>query len=555
MSEDPPANNDEPSDQEAESSSSDAEPFMVVSRARRSNAGMGMAKLLAQEEIDGEDEQLQEIFAEDEEDEEFGGAQAEAPDDVSLGSSEDEEEGAEDQGEKELRKEERESKKRKKTDTGLVAMYQKTQQKAQRPRKKVKFDPHAVIEPSPANAVPRPRKKSERESWLPTQADAPLRASRRTLAVENRARTHESLRRQDKHREKTIAQMRAAADRAEKEKPKPMTQEERLAEALRIEEKNKSSLNKWEETERKRMADQKAKLDALKNKTIEGPMIRHYSGPAIWYQNRLKHVGKGVTVEEIEEAAKPDAVKPVAATQDSENVVQKPGAETPVPTALPQPTDTNLVPNLEDHPLAGIHFWASQAQPSEAPANPLAVSEPVPSIDPHSVAPSLPPPSPQEDMPIVQTQATTKNNHTHISDSSLTPHATLAARTLIHLANFPPESEIFSSNKSKDTIIRLLLDWKPHHHHSNTSTTKQPTVLPTPKPGAKAIDSSCVITGKRAKYKDPASGLAYYDLASYRAVKALAKGEGRWSVLLGAFVGGGIVAKGVPEGFASRVWR
>ncbi|KAK3077691.1 hypothetical protein LTS18_009567, partial [Coniosporium uncinatum] len=151
MSEDPPTNDDETSDHEAEPSSSDAEPSMVVSRARRSNAGMGMAKLLAQEEIEGEDEQLQEIFAEDAEDEEFGGAQAEAPDDVSLGSSEDEEDGAEDQGENELRKEERESKKRKKVDTGLVAMYQKAQQKAQRPRKKVKVDPHAAIEPSAAS--------------------------------------------------------------------------------------------------------------------------------------------------------------------------------------------------------------------------------------------------------------------------------------------------------------------------------------------------------------------------------------------------------------------
>ncbi|KAK3045726.1 hypothetical protein LTS18_013610, partial [Coniosporium uncinatum] len=226
------------------------------------------------------------------------------------------------------------------------------------------------------------------------------------------------------------------------------------------------------------------------------------------------------------------------------------------------PMDTNVVPrapSLEDHPLAGIHFWASQAQPSETVANPPIPPAPT---DLHPTPPSLLLPSPDQDSTTtIATDAITTTNHTPKSEPSSTPHATLAARTLIHLANFSPDSEILSSNKSKDAIIRLLLDWKVQQQHHRLNATNVhikhptgPTVLPALKPGAKAIDCSCVITGRKGKYKDPASGLAYCDLQSYRAVRRLARGEeGRWSVLLGAFVGGGVAARGVPEGFASRV--
>jgi vacuolar protein sorting-associated protein 72 len=70
-----------------------------------------------------------------------------------------------------------------------------------------------------------------------------------------------------------------------------MTQADRLVEAERTERKNSKSLNRWEETEKKRSEEQKARLAALHNRQLEGPVITWWSGLAKWVNGKLAHVG------------------------------------------------------------------------------------------------------------------------------------------------------------------------------------------------------------------------------------------------------------------------
>ena len=65
----------------------------------------------------------------------------------------------------------------------------------------------------------------------------------------------------------------------------------------------------------------------------------------------------------------------------------------------------------------------------------------------------------------------------------------------------------------------------------------------------------CAITSWPAKYRDPATGLAYADLHQYRIIRRVLAGGCQWSTLLGAWAGPsygvmGRPAKGVPDGFA-----
>lgn len=60
----------------------------------------------------------------------------------------------------------------------------------------------------------------------------------------------------------------------------------------------------------------------------------------------------------------------------------------------------------------------------------------------------------------------------------------------------------------------------------------------------------CVITNHPAKYRDPVTGLPFYNSYAYRQIQRLCKGEYRWSKILGAWVGAGqFAAKGVPDRF------
>ncbi|EAS35414.3 vacuolar protein sorting-associated protein 72 [Coccidioides immitis RS] len=281
-----------------DATSSDGEPieYLATARARRSTAGQHMSSLLDAEA----DDDLALLFAEDEEDEEFtfgeqeeegedDGVVADYAEDMDLDSSSDEEDQGPDakedelEGERELEKQakaERLAKKRKAQESlRLTAL-----------RKKVKIDPNLPSR-SLTTPAPRQRKKSERISWLPTPEDGPTRSSSRMQTVRNKELTHARLKDSEQRRIRLIATMEEAARRKESKKAKQMTQEERLAEAEKTERINSKSLNRWEEMEKKRSEEQRARLEALQNRRLEGPVVTWWSGIAKWIDDKLAQVG------------------------------------------------------------------------------------------------------------------------------------------------------------------------------------------------------------------------------------------------------------------------
>src|SRR5436190_613705 len=148
---------------------------LAKGRAHRSTAGKHMSELLDAEA----DDELALLFAEDEDDEEFASEPEEAEgdggddgDDMEIDSSSEDDEDPgpnapqdELQGEKELEKQARDERlaKKRKAQEGLRLTAL---------RKKVKINP-TILSKNPMTPATRPKKKSERISWLPTQEDGP----------------------------------------------------------------------------------------------------------------------------------------------------------------------------------------------------------------------------------------------------------------------------------------------------------------------------------------------------------------------------------------------
>lgn len=277
---------------------------LIQGRAKRSTAGRHMSALLNAEA----DDDLALLFEEVEDDNDFFEvADGEAGDEDELleSSSDDDDQGpnAQDddfEGEQELQKEAKaETKKRRK---------QQQPFNLQTLRKRVKIDPVAVPAESAgagaagaAVSAPRPKKKSERISWLPTVDEGPTRASSRRQTMQNKQVTHAKLKDSEEKRVRLIATMEEAAKRKAHLKPKEMTQAERLAEAERVERLNSKSLNRWEEMEKRKAEERIAKIEALQNRRLEGPVISYWSGIATWVNGRLTHVGKAdITQKKLE---------------------------------------------------------------------------------------------------------------------------------------------------------------------------------------------------------------------------------------------------------------
>jgi vacuolar protein sorting-associated protein 72 len=323
--------------------------LMVVSRARRSNAGNRMSTLLAKQAQE-EAEEWGEEWEEAPNEEEFVGNDANDQDDFNLdsSSSDDEPEGDDDDaGEKELRKAERQerTKKRKQATNPFTARL------AAVARKRVKLD--VPSSDTQAAAPSRPKKKSERASWIPTPEDGPTRTSARKQTVANKEQTLAKLKEKDKRRDDTLAMMKAAEARKAKDEPKALTQAERLAEAARVEKSNSKSLHRWEEAEEQRAAERQAKLDALKNRQIDGPFIRYYSGPAIWVDDKLKFTGKDAPkIEELEEKLNKDIPSGTDPLATQSGTVEQ--------SVMPDQPEHNL--GLSDQAQTGQSLMPHQAQ-------------------------------------------------------------------------------------------------------------------------------------------------------------------------------------------------
>lgn len=299
------ASEDEDESSTSDSDDNNSEPFvelLVTGRTKRAGAGNRIQKLIEQEE-----DELAEYIkknaddVDSEEDVDFVGDENEAISDAELDSSSDDEDQGPSkvdddlEGEKQLRKQERAEKQRKR----------KTQAGFQAPstvRKKTRVDSNGAI-PSilPTTPAPKPKpKKADRVSWIPNVDEGAVRSSSRKQTVKNKETIHLRMAEKEKQRLKQTKHMEEAERKRRAAKAPPMTQAERMAEAARIERKNAKSLNRWEESERKRAEVQKAKLEALHTRQLQGPVITWWSGLARWVNGRLTQVG----IREIRDAEK-----------------------------------------------------------------------------------------------------------------------------------------------------------------------------------------------------------------------------------------------------------
>lgn len=374
----------------ADTSEDEVVETLVAGRQKRTTAGRNMSSLLDA----AADDDLTLLFAEDENDDEFD--EDEGPDgefdDMRLDSSSEDEDdqgpnAADDdlEGEKELEKQARVDRKKRKAQESLRLTAL---------RKKVKIDSPAMS--SVSTAAPRPKKKSERVSWLPTPEEGPVRSSSRRQTMQNKELTHARLKDSEQRRIKLIANMEKAAERKQRLKPKIMTQEERLAEAAKIERLNSKSLNRWEEMEKRKAEERKAKLEALQNRRLEGPVMSWWSGIAKWVNGKLVRVGNVEVQPKVEEKeperkkkskdAAPDAVKTDLDLVPTTSLPAAPVTGTGETTAT-QPSNINIqAPQIEKSTssqgfLDGIHQYAS-APATSAPEKSMLEVEPVPESTP-----------------------------------------------------------------------------------------------------------------------------------------------------------------------------
>ncbi|KAK1835177.1 YL1 nuclear protein-domain-containing protein [Podospora conica] len=311
---------DNSSSSDDETSSAAAEPpkieWLATTREKRSTAGNRMKSMLANEEPAAEDSDLELLFAEDEDDAGFTDDAKDDASDVHMDSSSDDEDGdanADDlDGEKELERQAREKKTAQRKRNAQEAIPAKF-------RKKVRIEqPATSASPRSTAPPPRPKKKSERMSWIPTAADMPTRASDRRTTKISKQQLHQKMVEDEVRRKKQVERMENSAKRLEALKKPPMTQDERLREAAMVEKRNSKSLNRWEVAEKQREEERLRKIAALNNRKLDGPVVTFWSGIQELEEGQLKHVGKMVSIEEKAPRKKRQSAAAVLAAKEAQ---------------------------------------------------------------------------------------------------------------------------------------------------------------------------------------------------------------------------------------------
>jgi vacuolar protein sorting-associated protein 72 len=343
--------------------------WLATTREKRATAGNRLASLLQQEEADDE---LELLFEEPEDDVGFEDAGADS--DVQMDSSSDDEDqgpaaGDDLEGEKAIQKQERAERQAKKRKMAQVPGIK---------RKKVKIDPRVLTKPAA-----RPKKKSERASWLPTAEEAPTRASARKTTKLSKEQLHQQMLAREIKRLRQLQNMEKAAAAKEAAKKPEMTQADRLAEAARIEKANVRTVSRWEQAEQQREEAQREKLAALQNRHLEGPVITYWSGMAEKLGGKLRKVGKNLILEEKEKGPrkrkavetedgkdeKAEDAKPAeggieaAASVPSEESGKTEEPKQPAPTEVTSHGDTAM----PDAKLSDSAKPQETAKPDEAP--------------------------------------------------------------------------------------------------------------------------------------------------------------------------------------------
>ena len=538
----------------------DSEPEVVplaAGREKRATAGNRMNSLIAAE--DDEDDEVALLFAAEEEDEdmEFEGDEDEAGSDAQIDSSSDDDDqgpnaaGDDDlEGEQELqRREKAERTKKRKANDALTTTAGI--------RKKARFDPSISAKQTTASA-PKPSKKKDRESWSLREAEGPSRISLRPQTVANTEVIRAKVKLDDEHHAKVVERLKKKRAEREKDMPPEMTQADRLAEAEKVEKKNAKSLNRWETMEKKRAEEQAAKLAALHNRKLEGPVVSWWSGVAKWLGPKLIMVGPKETNIEPAPEGKKRGRKPksyyeaLEASKEAENETSSVGTprdqtNTPapseaavisgitteaatVPPEVPSSTPiTFTAPQGPDIFLHGIHEYASLPPEAAPPPGPSTAS-----MSPPQAAPPAPlngpirSPIPSQPGP----------QQTPLQPTPGAPSACL-----------PPPPPPPPESSTRNLVILTSFDTLPANSKQLNSYAFFSNSRKTPKP-TKHAPELCAITSLPARYRDPSTGLGYANAYAYRKLQDLKKQNYVWSGMLGCYVGRKeVAARGVPDGF------
>ncbi|MCJ1307387.1 hypothetical protein MMC25_001033 [Agyrium rufum] len=548
---------------------------LVAGRAKRTAAGNRLSSLI-QKEVD-EDDDIGLLFAEDEEevDNEFQ-EEEDADSDVQLDSSSDDDDDqgpntvARDlEGEKEIESQDRAERRKKRKALEIF-------KRPQPPLKKVKYDPTTTPALS-ATPPPRPKKKSERLSWLPTTEDGATRSSSRKQTVQNKEVVHQRMQESEIRRRRQVAAMEQASKRKQASKPKAMTQADRMAEAARTEKKNEKSLTKWQENENKRVMEQKERLAALHNRQLKGPVITWWSGPAKWVNGVCVKVG-AKKVYELEEEPTPPKVEALGGDRPSVPTIALEAAPEPIesshtlsPAGIPSPSVPPVDPDppgiIEDQPQSqpnplnqttlptqtmlstglgdqrgGSEFMGT-AISTESPMNEVFQTHPTLSAFSSQVPSTMKPWAPSQLPSPPITEIITKN---------------IVALKGIDLT-VPPEARI-PQLRDHVLLLKAPTNSKKSRIHSQRDTSSVPHSVTSQSQtngnGGKAANLppriACVITGRPAKYRDPKTGLAYHNSLAYKEIQKLVEGSPAWSTTHECYTGAvGVAARGVPERFLS----
>ncbi|KAK3332466.1 YL1 nuclear protein-domain-containing protein [Cercophora scortea] len=619
--------------------------WLATTREKRSTAGNRMKAMLANEEPAAEDSDLELLFASDEDDAGFTEDEKEAASDVHMDSSsddEDQDDGGDDlTGEKELERQAREKRtaqRKRKAQEAIPAKF----------RKKVRIEQPATttaasavtttrsaspISTTATTPQPRPKKKSERLSWLPTALDAPTRASERHTTRISKQQLHEKMVTDEIKRRKQLERMEKAAKRAEALKKPPMTQAQRLEEAALVEKRNSKSLNRWEVAEKTREEERLRKIAALHSRKLDGPVVTFWSGIQTLEAGQLKHVGKMVSIEEKAPRKKRQSVAATLACQEPDSAKAGEAAKTelpagnaeakPVDAAPPSLTATVtkpeasepevLPPPLDQAPQTTQHSQPGPPQdkpeleaPVAAPAQGPMAPPPETKQPPSAVlaAPILSPPSGLAppmlggQMSMVGFPASNgKSNvlalpNTSQGQSPLSPPAAVPSPSIPALPKPAETAPVAPAVASHKTLAPLRpvpnTPLKATQGRAPPKSPATPQETPTGPPLEGKVTRSaiilqnfdetaikdrqvqtqilfgrkmnklakpahaplCVITNHPAKYRDVKTGLPYSNSYAFREIQRVARGDYKWSGLLGAYVGrGDYAARGVPERF------
>ena len=571
-----PESGDESGSSSGDDSDSEQEVVpLATGREKRATAGNRMHSLIAAEdEEDDEDDEVALLFAavEEDEDVEFEGDDDEAGSDARFDSSSDDDDqgpnaaGDDDlEGEWELQKKEKaeRAKKRKANDTLTTTAGV---------RKRARFDSSLSTKQTTVPAS-KPSKKKERESWSLREAEGPSRTSLRPQTVANTEVIRAKVKHDDEQHAKVVERLKKKRLEREKDMPPEMTQADRLAEAEKVERKNAKSLNRWEEMEKKRAEEQAAKLAALHNRKLDGPVISWWSGVAQWLGPKLTMVGSKETNQEpvtegkkrgrkpksyydaLEAGKEVDAENSSIGTPRDQTATPAPSetpvnsgttTEVPVPPLEPLPAQiTFAAPQGPDNFLHGNHEYASL--PPDATPSPAPVPQQQTAAPPaNNSAPPQIPIQPMHPAPV---------NSTTIPQTPLQPvppQIPLQPKPGLSSIPLPPPPPPIPQTSTRNLVILTAFDTIPSNSKQLNSYAFFSNSRKTPKP-SKHASELCAITSLPARYRDPSTGLGYANAYAYQKLQDMKKPNYVWSGMLSCYVGkSGVAARGVPDGFLGQ---